>query len=412
MKFSFNNSKIKKQDFENIIESLKKSLDAKRDYPFVLNHKKVIDECDQVAGNIETKKLKLFVLIGIGGSNLGTEAIVDAIGIRKNIKFIVFDTFSETKIKKLKEEIKNVNSEDEFLINIVSKSGSTLETLVNTSLVFSIFKLKFSSFNKRVVVTTDYNSKLWNLAEKEGFCKIQIPAELGGRYSVFSGVGIFPFKILGLNIKKFLEGVKCANNISQSFTIENYALVSSIFHYWHFKNGKNISNLFLFTPELETLGKWYRQLLAESLGKRVNKSNRVVRTGITPYVSIGTTDLHSLQQLFVGGPDDKFHTFVYSEDLGEYKIDLDRFKSILNIKNNLPIKYIKKAVYNGVKESFEFNEIPFLDIEFDKEIEFDLGYFMQSKMFEIYFLGELFGVNVFDQPEVEDYKNRTKKRLK
>ncbi|BCX14110.1 MAG: glucose-6-phosphate isomerase [Candidatus Dojkabacteria bacterium] len=412
MKFNFNNSQLDEQTLKNLIDENKLIVKNTISLPFELDFFDINEKLDNFLKEIDSSNLKLFVLIGIGGSNLGAEAIINFLGNNSGIDFIVFDTFSKTKINLLHEKLKNINEKEQVLVNIVSKSGTTLETIVNSSIVFNAMEKKFKNISDRVIVTTDADSKLWEFAVSKKFHVLEIPKTLGGRFSVFSNVGLFPLKILKINVSKILSGASDAVKDSKLENFKNYALISALIHYHHYKLNRKITNNFLFAPELETLGKWLRQLIAESLGKKYNISGEMQRSGITPLFSIGTTDLHSLQQLFVGGLDDKLHNFIYVDNLNNIKFDLGDFSSLVGEISTQKLSEVRQAIYNGVKDSFKNNNIPFLEIEFEnKNIEYDLGYFMQSKMFEIFFLSKFLNVNAFDQPEVEDYKKRTKVNL-
>lgn len=412
MKYNFNNSQIDEETLNDLIGKNRLIVKNTINLPFEIDFFDINEKLDNFLKNINYSNFKLFVLIGIGGSNLGAEAIINFLGNSSGIDFIVFDTFSKSKINLLHEKLKNINEKNEVLVNIVSKSGTTLETIINSSMVINILQKKFKNISDRVVVTTDADSKLNTYALNKKFYVLYIPKALGGRFSVFSNVGLFPLKILKFNVLKILSGASDAVKDSKLVDLKNYALISAIFHYHHYKLKRKISNNFLFAPELETLGKWLRQLIAESLGKKYNANGKVGRLGITPIVSIGTTDLHSLQQLFVGGLDDKVHNFVYVDNLNNVNFDLGDFSNLLGQITTQNLSEVRRAIYNGVRDSFKSNNIPFLEAEFDNEnIEYELGYFMQSKMFEVYFLSKLLKVNAFDQPEVEDYKKRTKVNL-
>src|SRR5260221_2387631 len=121
--------------------------------------------------------------------------------------------------------------------------------------------------------------------------------------------------LAGVNIKTLLEGARSVIDSSTQIELDrNNALYSAVLIYLHNKNGLKIINNFFFNPEMEYVGKWYRQLMSESIGKTHDLENKVVNAGITPMVSIGSTDLHSMVQLYLGGPKDKFTNFVYSEE--------------------------------------------------------------------------------------------------
>lgn len=324
-------------------------------------------------------ELKYIFVIGIGGSNLGTKAIYDSYyGFYDTLeadrfpKIFFMDSFESRFLDRVLRFIENnVKSEHEILINVVSKSGTTTETYYN---IESLLK-KHRYLARRVVATTNENSILW----KHATHRLPIPHSVGGRYSVFSNVGIFPLMCADINVVELLKGAMEATRISMLADKNNLAALSATATY---ESGKPINENFYFAPQLESLGKWHRQLMAESLGKDGK--------GITPTVAIGSTDLHSIAQLHLGGPKDKYFNFVSVE------------------KDNK----VKSAILHSVLQSYEKKKLPVAQTIFEDTSEKSLGFFMQFKMFETIFLGKLLGINAFDQPNVEDYKVNTKKLLK
>ena len=199
-----------------------------------------------------------------------------------------------------------------------------------------------------------------------------------------------------------------SNSISK-----NYAMKSAITIYEHNRKGKNIFNTFLFSKQLESIGKWYRQLLAESIGKEKNRENKKINSGITPITSIGSTDLHSMAQLYLGGPNDKLHCFINIKK--QTKVKVPRDKNIGKITSNLVgknMQEIMEAIYGGVTGAFRKKRKPFYQIKLEKIDEYNIGALLQMKMIEMMYLGALFNVNPFDQPNVEEYKKVTKELLK
>ncbi len=172
--------------------------------------------------------------------------------------------------------------------------------------------------------------------------------------------------------------------------------------------------MFLFAPCLESLGKWYRQLLAESIGKEFDRDGKVVHCGIMPTVSIGSTDLHSMGQLYLAGPNDKMTTFVSVQNHTR-SVSIPKkgvFNGLVEGIYGKTSTEIMNAILKGIKRTYQKKKIPFCEIVLDDISPKSLGEFMQFKMMEVMFLGELFNVNVFDQPNVESYKIETKRILK
>lgn len=359
-------------------------------------------------------KLKYIVDIGIGGSNLGTKAIYDAFygyydilePNRSTPKMIFVDTNEENFLAKLVAFIETLSDKEEVLVNAISKSGGTTETIANTEIVMAALEKKFPGAKDRLVITTDEGSALWNEAEKQGIAKLGLPKQVGGRYSVLSAVGLFPLAALGLDIDALRAGaVDARTKALTTDVMQNEAVISATILYLHYRNGKNINDNFFFAPQLESIGKWYRQLMGESCGKDGK--------GITPTVSLGSTDLHSVGQLYLGGPKDKTFTFVSTEK-PKYEASVPeklQFPLVEHLEGKRA-STIMAAIKEGVKYAYDKQEQPFMEIILDEVNEYNLGEYLQFKMTEMMYLGKLMGVNTFDQPHVELYKVETKRVLK
>ncbi len=382
----------------------------------------VLNRVQDVISGINIEKLKYVVVVGIGGSNLGTKAIYDSLRgsldflSHENVPKIIFlDTINEIFLNDLLDILKrDIQNKEEVLINIVSKSGATTETIVNFEILNSCLGDTIGNVDSRIIITTDSDSKLWGLAEKKRLKVLEIPKSVGGRYSVFSAVGLLPLLAVGVDVSSLLLGAREMRDKCIGENIEtNLAFISSTLIYLHNQNGIKIHNSFFFNPELESLGKWYRQLTGESIGKRFNTEGKEVGCGITPIVSIGSTDLHSMAQLYFGGPKDKFTTFVYAEENNKKfsvpkKLMMNGLVASIANKN---ISDIMNSIFVGVKSSYKKNNLPFMEIIIPEINEYSLGQFMQFKMIEMMYLAHLLGVNAFDQPDVEGYKEETRKIL-
>ena len=367
-------------------------------------------------------KLKYIIVIGIGGSNLSTKTIYDAMFGHFDIleenrkpKMIFLDTNNPVFIQKLGKLIENTKDKNNILINAISKSGGTTETIANFEIISKIFLKRFPKALDRFVITTDYQSELWLEAQKKGIETLAIPQKVGGRFSVFSSVGLFPLALLGIDIQQMLTGAKLMRSRCTHYdTAKNPALQSAIILYEHYKKGIEINDTFVFNPELESLGKWYRQLLAESIGKEKNNQKKIVNAGILPTVSVGSTDLHSVGQLYLGGPKDKTTTFVeLKKNWTDVAIPKKRmFPTLAENITGKSVVEVMKAIMNGTKIAYKKRGLPFCEVILDEISPKSFGEFMQFKMIEIMFLAKLMDLNAFNQPNVESYKIETKKLLK
>jgi len=372
---------------------------------------------------VERPNLKYIFLIGIGGSNLGVKAIYDALfGYADSIKnvhapkIIFVDTNSTLLLRSTLELIdSSIENIDEFLTITISKSGGTTETIANTEIILEALVRKFGEgVYERTVGITGEGSEYEKELKTKGIRTLHIPKQVGGRYSVFSAVGLFPLLLAHIDIDELLSGALNMRNLCLDETFsENIALQSAISIFLSNKNGKTINTNFIFHPELESLGKWYRQLMAESVGKREDEKGNSICAGITPEVSIGSTDLHSMAQLYLGGPNDKITTFINTAG-DQDSIIVNKERIINNIIPELggrTNKDIMDSIYEGVKAAYSKGGRPFIEVLLEDISPYEIGAFMQFKMMEMMYLGRLFNVNPFNQPSVENYKTETKKIL-
>ncbi len=352
---------------------------------------------------------QLIVVVGIGGSNLGTIAIQEALlGKQWNLhnapRILYADTVDPDALQVIIEEMQSVLRQGrQVILNVVSKSGTTTETIANFEVLLNVLKRHRRDAEKYVVVTTDKDSKLWQLGVKNGFSLLEVPKKVGGRYSVFSPVGLFPLGMLGINLKELLDGAawmkeKCLSNVKESPAAIGASLI-----YLHNKAGRNIYDHFLFATDLESLGKWYRQLIAESTGKTKTS---------TPTVSIGSTDLHSMVQLYLGGPDDKFTNFVVTHFNNTIKLPFySEYNALVPDLQKKELNHIMHAILHGTMIAYKKGKRPYTETRLDGKNAKALGAFMQLKMIETMLLGKLLDVNPFDQPAVESYKKETRRIL-
>lgn len=378
---------------------------------------------ESVGEKIKNKLPKYVVVIGIGGSNLGTKAVYDALYGHYDVldtknerpKMLFLDTTDSVLMTKSLELLKKeVESQDDILIFIISKSGGTTETLVNAEILLDALMPSLPDIFSRTVVISDKDLALFVQANTQGITTLSIPSMVGGRYSVFTAASLAPLYACGVNVDLLVEGARDMEDVCLSLeTHENPAFLSAQALFSNLKTGHTIHDTFIFVPALESLGKWYRQLLGESIGKEKNRDDKIVQIGITPTVSIGSTDLHSVGQLYLGGPRDKITTFL---SLEHESIDMTLpqtlvFPGVLPMIHNKTTADVTRAILSGVKESYRAKGVPFISVVLDDVSERTLGAFFQWKMLEVMLLGKLLTVNPFDQPSVESYKIETKKIL-
>ncbi len=367
----------------------------------------------------QKKKLKptVLVVVGIGGSSLGAKAVHQALFGRLRttaVTEVPLLYFAETVdadrmmaiLSVLEQELIAGNN---VLINVVTKSGTTTETVANFYVIVELLKkYRPDDYADLVVVTTDKGSPLWKVAQQDFFTCLEIPKNVGGRYSVFSAVGLFPLMMTGVSLEDLCAGARSmVTRCLDTDAYHNPAMMSALIQYYHYQRGVSINDLFLFSVDLEAVGKWYRQLMAESIGKEFDIQGKQILMGITPTISLGSIDLHSVAQLYLGGPRDKCTTFVTVEKT-KHNIVVPQQVSGLGGRS---FSAIMHALSEGTKEAYLKNNRPFVSVVLPEKSEFCIGQFLQFKMIEMMYLGFLCNVDPFDQPNVELYKREAQRIL-
>ena len=340
---------------------------------------------------IKFNNYKSIILIGMGGSVLGAEAIYSFCNHKIKKNFYFFDNLDQTKIEKIK---KNVNLKKSLFI-IISKSGNTLETLVNSNL----FKDKINNRNT-IIITEKKNNPLNLFAKNKNILLIDHKDYIGGRYSVLSEVGMLPAYFMGLKINIFRKNLLGFLNYKEkNLFLDNVIKLSHIYKY------KKINSLILlnYAPEVNDFLYWLQQLMAESLGKK--------GMGILPVVSPAPRDHHSLMQLYLDGPKDKLF-YIFSLKLNKkMKTNLKIFGKNFSYAENKDLSKIKDAQKNALIKVFKKKNIPYVEFEIKNKEEETIGELFSYFMMKIALIGNLINVDPFDQPAVEQVKVLTKRHL-
>ncbi len=338
-------------------------------------------------------KYQNIIIIGIGGSILGTKSIYSFLEKKIKKKVFFFDNLDLNLNLKYKK-IKNLNNS---CFIVAGKSGRTIETIINLGTIFSKSLFK----NKLIIIAQSTDNALISIANKYNAEVIEHKEFISGRYSVLSETGMFPAALMGLNLMKF-------KNLNE--LIKNKNFVSTLIHnvasiYTLNSNGFNNSIILNYDSNLNDLGYWYQQLIAESLGKKGK--------GINPTLSFGPKDHHSLLQLYLDGPRDKFFTFFNSPQKdNKFKIFQDIIPDNMKFLKNKNLSDVVNAQSTAVKNIFKLKKIPFRQINFKKINEEELGEIFTFFALETILLSRLMNIDPFDQPAVEQVKMETKKILK
>lgn len=352
------------------------------------------------------KKPKHVVLIGIGGSSLGVEAVHAVLATAQSPELHVLDTLAPHELEAVLAKLAKVKKTTDVAVCVVSKSGTTVETLANAEILIGTLEEQFgAAIWQHVVCIGNPDTPFLQLAKKRKAHTIAMPEIVGGRYSVFTPVGLVPLALLGHDIEAILAGVEDA-------TTENYldvALTDAARLFLYLKGGVRHYNFFAFDTRLVRLGKWYRQLAAESLGKEQTRSGKAVKLGFLPTISTAV-DLHSVGQLYFSQFPGVYTDFVtFNDDSVDYRIPARPKLATALAKQTH--QDIAAAIYAGVIEAYQERRLPYRSAIFDEGLDYSLGLFMAMRMVEVMALAELLDVDAFNQPNVELYKQNTKQIL-
>ena len=412
--FSLKSKESKKlsSDSIKILEEImknKNNQDSPLSFLGLPENKSLIEKTKELVEKKQELHPECILVIGIGGSNLGTMALKDALlGSLYNYlvmprKILFLDSLEPGYLNDLLSIIENLlRAKSRILINIVTKSGNTIETAGNAEVVIGLLKKYIKRYKKFIVVTTEKDNKLWNKCLSEGIDLLEIPKKISGRFSVFSPVGLFPLGMLGIDLGELLKGAKESNKDALNSSVEkNLPLSSAVLHYSLYKKKHNIAENLFFVRDFESIGKWNRQLIAESLGKNSK--------GITPSYSTGPVDLHSMSQLYFEGPKDKIISLIRVKK-PDAKITIPKKGNLFqeSLIRGKKVDSITDALIDGTKNVLSNKKTPFIEIKLKERSERALGFYFQSKMIETVLIGKFMNVNPFDQPSVELYKKEAR----
>lgn len=338
------------------------------------------------------KKFKTIVVVGMGGSILGAEAIYGFLRDKIENKFYFFDNLDSKKISNFKKK----NDLNKMLFIIISKSGNTVETISN---VFTLNIIKKNSKNI-IIISEKKNNLLFSLSKKFNLFYIEHKNYIGGRFSVLSEVGLVPAYFMGVNIKKLRSKIMTFLIKKENTFLKNSALKLANLLYL-----KKVSNIIFinYSAEIEKLLYWCQQLIAESLGKK--------GTGFLPMISSAPKDHHSLLQLYLDGPRDKLFYIFSNESSSKEIVNVKKNTNTNHFLNNKSLNTVKFAQKDALIKAFKKNKIPYREFKIKKSNEEVLGNLFSYFMLETIIIGKLVKINPFDQPAVEQIKTYTRKLL-
>jgi len=372
-----------------------------------------LEEIEKYA-DLARKRFDSYVHLGIGGSALGPIALHTSLAgsyynlSKRKPKMFFPDNVDPDWLHELLQHI----DVSKTLFHVVSKSGSTAETAAQMLyFVHHMAEKMGENFYKNLLFTTDPVEGLLNRIAREYPIKcFRIPPGVGGRFSVLTPVGLISAALAGINIREVLRGARDMAKLCDTDNLmENPAFIYAAIHFLYMHRHKNISVMMAYSNQLRDLADWYRQLWAESLGKRFNTKGERVEVGQTPVKAVGATDQHSQVQLYIEGPNDKVVTFLEVENFRENTPLKNHFTYIPEF-DYLDGKTLARLL-NFEKQATELaltnNQRPNLSIKFSVVNEANIGAFFFLLEAATAFAGGLLDINAFDQPGVEEGKMAT-----
>ena len=368
----------------------------------------LIDEIKKFTASINGKFTNILVL-GIGGSMLGPQTIIDSLVSKFNtdVKIHFLDNIDPDLISEIKDNLDFFKT----LILVQTKSGGTPETISQYFLFKEIIQnLGLKPENHFVFVTDPEAGYLRKVAKIENIPSFEVPKNVGGRFSVLTAIGLLSAGIAGLNMKELLKGANWASK--EFFYGENTAALElAATQFLLNKKGQNINVFMPYSSKLKMLANWYTQLLSESVGKKEDLNGQEIRAGITPLPALGATDQHSQLQLFTEGPNDKLIMFVEVQNFEKTVPIPNNSEASFNYLNGKTFNDLISAEFKATRQSLTENLKPNITISIEKVDEFHLGALFVFLEISVAFLGELLNINTFNQPGVERSKILTKENL-
>lgn len=360
---------------------------------------------DRIRSNSE-----VLVVIGIGGSYLGSKAVLEALStpFQKDDHLEVIFAGQLVSGSYLKQLIAYLDSK-EVTLNVISKSGTTTEPAIAFRFLRQYMEERYGEESaSRIIVTTDEEKgALLSLAKEKGYKRYVVPGDIGGRYSVFTAVGLLPIAAAGHDIEQLIAGAKKAEEELQEFDIKSNAAVKyAVIRKHLYDKGYPVEIMATFDEKLTYVQEWWKQLFGESEGKEGK--------GIFPASVLYSTDLHSLGQYIQDGKRMLFETFLMvekaSDDLTVFEAEDNRDE--LNYLSGLTLHDFNKACHEATASAHLAGGVPQITLMMEQLDEKHIGHLLYFYMMACAYSAYLLDINPFDQPGVEDYKRNIFKILK
>lgn len=361
----------------------------------------ILEKTKKVVDELVTTPLETLVLVGIGGSSRGAEAVLKLI---KAPQCTVLDELNTEKTQETIARISSLSESSKFLIIVVSKSGKTIEPLAHIETLYGALHQQFPDIASRILAISTDDSPLLQNAKEKNIRTLSFPEAVSGRFSVFSPVGLAPLYALGVDVSSFIEGGKEPLQTLQHADKVDPAVLHASFLTSAYQQGRHIHELYLLHKKFTALGAWYQQLLAESTGKE--------SVGITPILST-PSDFHATLGLSLEGPPDKTTCFLSSVEEGNPLLHLQDTRLFEEASRGISgnIGDIHCLLWESVQETYEKRQTPRMSITLKNRSLREIGAFMSYAMLSTAYTAHLLGVDAFTQHAIDEYKQTARNKM-
>ena len=366
-------------------------------------NEETIAKVKEIAQFATQQKIATIVWIGIGGSGLGPKVVREVFEKPNTPEFILIDTIDPYMLKMYDDILDWKNT----LLVVVSKSGGTLEPM---SVFFHCWKRMQEARGKdagdfAIAITDPKKGTLKTFSLENGIRTLPIPENVGGRYSIFTPVGLLPVALLGGDVDAFVRGANDMDTICRNIIPDENpaAMLASVQFLLDTKRDRSVRVIMPYSQRLESFARWNQQLIAESLGK-VETSNPI------PLAAIGTQDQHSLLQQWMAGPHKQWHIFIREIEKESFAVPNEVEESFQYIAGK-QYGELLDACYQGTSEALTSAKRPHITIGLERLDEYHLGQLFLLFLVEVVLLGKLYRIDPYGQPAVEVGKKITKKIL-
>lgn len=365
--------------------------------------KKMIDRVKEEVIRIKAESITTVLWVGIGGSSLGPQVLQEIFAHSAPVKFKVLDSIDPAA---LQEQLHGVDWRSTLVV-YASKSGDTLEPMAIFSLCLDKLRgaLKKKAFTRVLAITDPEQGSLRRFCTEYGVPTLPIPPGVGGRYCIFSPVGLLALALLGGDLDRFVRGAKEMDTLCQKTSLEENpaALLASVQFLMDTKKASPVRVIMPYSYRLRSIARWNQQLIAESLGKTEAKNP-------IPLAAVGTQDQHSLLQQWMAGPRKCFHLFIRELEKPDLDVpkDVDEAAEFIAGK---PFGELLDACFSGTSRALTSAKRPHVTISLTRLDPYHLGQLFFLLLTEVVFLGKLYRIDPYGQPAVEVGKKITREIL-